>query len=229
MDTSGLEVRQGTAGDLELLVPLFDAYRQFYRQPSDPERARRFLSEHFEHRSSVIFLAFQSGVAIGFTQLYPSFSSLSMARTFILNDLFVSPERNRRGAAHRRRKLRPPVWSRAPHAFHRTYQHHRPISVREGGLEARHRLLRLPTDPLIRAESHHPSPTPVRERFRAGFTSTRRVPLQIRPDWPLRISRSWNSVAGKCGNRGQPRHLAASRPITSAVSALCRLFFFPPP
>ncbi|HLK68169.1 MAG TPA: GNAT family N-acetyltransferase [Bryobacteraceae bacterium] len=97
MDTSGLEVRQGTAGDLELLVPLFDAYRQFYRQPSDPERARRFLSEHFEHRSSVIFLAFQSGVAIGFTQLYPSFSSLSMARTFILNDLFVSPEARRSG------------------------------------------------------------------------------------------------------------------------------------
>ena len=64
--------------DLDLIVPLFDAYRQFYRQPSDPDRARRFLKERFEHNQSVIFLAFADGAAIGFTQLYPSFSSGAM-------------------------------------------------------------------------------------------------------------------------------------------------------
>src|SRR5260370_6424720 len=83
---------------LDLLVPLFDAYRQFYRQPSDSERARRFLLERFEHNESVIFLAFEDAAAIGFTQLYPSFSSSAMARIFILNDLFVAPEARRRGA-----------------------------------------------------------------------------------------------------------------------------------
>jgi GNAT superfamily N-acetyltransferase len=94
----GVRVSQATVEDLDLLVPLFDAYRQFYRQPSHPERARRFLLERFEHNQSVIFLAFEGAAAIGFTQLYPSFSSGAMARIFILNDLFVIPEARKRGA-----------------------------------------------------------------------------------------------------------------------------------
>jgi GNAT superfamily N-acetyltransferase len=92
------EVRKATVEDLNLLVPLFDAYRQFYRQPSEPERARRFLLERFEHSQSVIFLSFEGADAVGFTQLYPSFSSGAMARIFILNDLFVAPGARRRGA-----------------------------------------------------------------------------------------------------------------------------------
>ena len=90
MTTPAIEVRKATAEDLNLLVPLFDAYRQFYRQPSEPERARRFLQERFEHSQSVIFLSFEGASAVGFTQLYPSFSSGAMARIFILNDLFVA-------------------------------------------------------------------------------------------------------------------------------------------
>jgi GNAT superfamily N-acetyltransferase len=93
----GVEVRQATLADLNLLVPLFDGYRQFYRQASDPERARRFLLERLERKQSVIFLAFEDATAIGFTQLYPSFSSGAMAPIFILNDLFVAPEGRRRG------------------------------------------------------------------------------------------------------------------------------------
>jgi GNAT superfamily N-acetyltransferase len=92
-----LLVRQATAADLNLLVPLFDAYRQFYRQPSDPQGAWRFLIERFERNESVIILALEDAAAIGFTQLYPSFSSGAMARIFILNDLFVAPEARRRG------------------------------------------------------------------------------------------------------------------------------------
>jgi GNAT superfamily N-acetyltransferase len=95
-------VRQATIFDLEVIVPLFDAYRQFYRRPSDPDLARRFLVERFQHHESIIFLAFvEDGTAVGFTQLFPSFSSLSAARSFILNDLFVSPEARRKkvGAA----------------------------------------------------------------------------------------------------------------------------------
>lgn len=94
-----IQVRQATVADLDLLVPLFDGYRQFYRQQSDPERARRFLLERFEHNQSVIFLALQDAEAVGFTQLYPLFSSTLLARIFILNDLFVSPESRRAGAA----------------------------------------------------------------------------------------------------------------------------------
>jgi len=95
--TNGVEVRQAAVTDLDLLVPLFDAYRQFYRQPSEPDRARHFLLERFEHNQSVILLAFEGAAAIGFTQLYPSFSSGAMAPIFILNDLFVAREARRRG------------------------------------------------------------------------------------------------------------------------------------
>jgi GNAT superfamily N-acetyltransferase len=100
MDAAGVETRQAAVEDLDLLVPLFDSYRQFYRQPSEPDRARRFLLDRFGNNQSVIFLAFADAAAIGFTQLYPSFSSGAMARIFILNDLFVSPEARRRGAGH---------------------------------------------------------------------------------------------------------------------------------
>jgi len=94
-----MTVRRAALADLDLLVPLFDAYRQFYRQPSDAEGARAFLQTRLERNESVIFLALQEQRAIGFTQLYPSFSSGAMARVFLLNDLFVTPHARRQGAA----------------------------------------------------------------------------------------------------------------------------------
>jgi GNAT superfamily N-acetyltransferase len=93
-----LSVRRATIADLDVVVPLFDAYRRFYRAAADLEGARRFLLDRFSHNQSVIFLAFDGDIPIGFTQIYPSFSSVSMARIFILNDLFVSPEARSRGA-----------------------------------------------------------------------------------------------------------------------------------
>jgi len=91
-------LRHATIADLGLLVPLFDAYRQFYGATADPDMARRFLSERFEHNESVILLALDHrGSGVGFTQLFRSFSSLSCATIFILNDLFVTPEARRQG------------------------------------------------------------------------------------------------------------------------------------
>jgi GNAT superfamily N-acetyltransferase len=84
-------IRQATVSDLDGLVPLFDGYRQFYRQASEPDRIRKFLLDRFEHNQSVIFVALKDETAVGFTQLYPSFSSGALARIFILNDLFVEP------------------------------------------------------------------------------------------------------------------------------------------
>jgi len=90
-------VRQATIFDLDLVAPLFDRYRQFYRKPADPGLARRFLLERFQHNQSIVFLAVrQDGPAVGFTQLFPSFSSASAARILILNDLFVLPEARRK-------------------------------------------------------------------------------------------------------------------------------------
>lgn len=95
-------VRQATVHDLDAVAPLFDAYRQFYRRPADLQRAREFLAERFRHHESIVFLAFNAdGAAIGFTQLYPLFSSVSATRKYLLNDLYVAPQARRSGAARR--------------------------------------------------------------------------------------------------------------------------------
>ncbi|MGH8493865.1 MAG: GNAT family N-acetyltransferase [Moraxellaceae bacterium] len=94
-----LTVRQATLSDLEALVLLFDDYRQFYGRVSDVQAARDFLLARFNHGESVLFIAYEGSTSIGFTQLYPSFSSVSLARTFVLNDLFVSESARRKGVA----------------------------------------------------------------------------------------------------------------------------------
>ena len=93
-------VHQATVEDVDRIAALFDGYRQFYGKAPDLSAARSFLLDRFKNYQSVIFLAHtEAGDATGFTQLFPSFSSVSMARTFILNDLFVAPEARRRGVA----------------------------------------------------------------------------------------------------------------------------------
>jgi ribosomal protein S18 acetylase RimI-like enzyme len=72
--------------------PLFDAYRAFYGQASDPELVHEFLRERLTREESVVFVALEGEAALGFTQLYPSFSSVSARRLWILYDLFVAPE-----------------------------------------------------------------------------------------------------------------------------------------
>lgn len=92
-----VRIRQATVQDLDLLVPLFDGYRQFYRHPSEPDRIRRFLLDRFEHNQCVIFIAMNDEAAVGFTQLYPSFSSGALARIYVLNDLFVDARNRQSG------------------------------------------------------------------------------------------------------------------------------------
>jgi ribosomal protein S18 acetylase RimI-like enzyme len=95
-----LDIVQADVSLLDEIVSLFDGYRQFYGQASDPAAARAFLHERFERRESVIFLAKSADShGIGFVQLYPSFSSVALRRLWILNDLFVTPEARRRGVA----------------------------------------------------------------------------------------------------------------------------------
>ncbi len=98
MQLSAVTIRQAAIGDLDAIAPLFDAYRQFYGRPSDVAAARAFLLERFRHAESVIFVAFHGDEAVGFTQLYPSFSSVSLAPTYVLNDLFVAPAARKLGA-----------------------------------------------------------------------------------------------------------------------------------
>ncbi|HEX7638322.1 MAG TPA: GNAT family N-acetyltransferase [Burkholderiaceae bacterium] len=96
------QVRRATARDLDVLAPLFDAYRVFYEQPSDPARARRFLQSRLDAADSVLLLAEGAAgeaPALGFCQLYPTWCSIGTAPMFILSDLFVAEPARRGGAA----------------------------------------------------------------------------------------------------------------------------------
>ncbi|CAH0994249.1 hypothetical protein EMA8858_00358 [Emticicia aquatica] len=82
---------------LDLAAILFDAYRQYYGQKADLVAAKRFLSERLLLNESVIFLALEDDKPLGFTQLYPTFSSVSMERQWVLNDLFVDEKARNKG------------------------------------------------------------------------------------------------------------------------------------
>lgn len=91
-------IRVAGVDALDDVAALFDAYRVFYRQPSDPERARHFIGERLHRGDSVILLARDSnGPALGFVQLYPSFSSVRTGPIWVLNDLYVDAAARRRG------------------------------------------------------------------------------------------------------------------------------------
>lgn len=93
-----IAIRASTPSDLERIAPMFDAYRQFYGKPPDLDRARDFIRERLERGESAIFLAEdESGNALGFVQLFPSFTSVEARRLWVLNDLFVSEEARGRG------------------------------------------------------------------------------------------------------------------------------------
>ena len=95
--TKKIEIIQASLEHVEVLTPLFDEYRQFYKQPSDLDSARHFLSKRLANKESVIFLASNAEKGVGFVQLYPTFSSITLKRLWILNDLFVLPEIRRQG------------------------------------------------------------------------------------------------------------------------------------
>ena len=84
-----VEIRHATAADVPDIAPLFDAYRVWYGASSDPDKARQFLTQRITNNESTVFLAVSDGRGVGFTQLYPLFSSISMEPIWLLNDLFV--------------------------------------------------------------------------------------------------------------------------------------------
>jgi|SRR5687767_6247674 len=91
-------VRKAKKKDIEQLAVLFDKYRIFYKQKSDVEKARSFLRKRMKRKESVIFVAEERKNLVGFAQLFPIFSSVSMQRTWLLNDLYVNEKARGIGA-----------------------------------------------------------------------------------------------------------------------------------
>ena len=94
-----MKIEQAMLSDIAELAVLFDAYRVFYKQESDIAGAERFLTERISNGQSVIYIARDAGKAVGFTQLYPIYSSVSMKNAWLLNDLFVDEQERGKGIA----------------------------------------------------------------------------------------------------------------------------------
>ncbi len=92
-------IRRATPDFLKVLTELLHEYRLFYGQDSNKKDCKRFLKERFQKNDSVIFIGTYEGKPVGFTQLYPSFSTVSLKPLLILNDLFVHPDYRNKGVA----------------------------------------------------------------------------------------------------------------------------------
>ena len=98
--TDRFRIRSAGSSDLDALTLLFDAYRQFYLQPSDLDACRQFLWQRMERGDARQLLAeTPEGAVAGFVQLYPLWSSVRMKPLWLLNDLFVDPAFRSQGAA----------------------------------------------------------------------------------------------------------------------------------
>jgi len=86
--------------DIDKLVPLFDQYMVFYGQPSDQEKYKAYLLERINNNEATVYLALdKESEAIGFVLNYQTFSSVSLGRIVVLNDLFVVPAARQKGVA----------------------------------------------------------------------------------------------------------------------------------
>ena len=95
-----IQIKKATTLDIKEIANLFNLYRIFYKQDCNIELAEKFISERINNDESIIFYALSSeGQYLGFTQLYPIFSSVSAQKSWVLNDLYVDSSARRLGAA----------------------------------------------------------------------------------------------------------------------------------
>src|SRR5699024_1183699 len=92
-----MKLYQATLEDLEGVSHLFNLYRVFYQQASDLKSARAFIQERLTNEDAVIFIVKDNDQYVGFIQLYPSFSSVSMNPIWILNDLYIEASARKQG------------------------------------------------------------------------------------------------------------------------------------
>jgi ribosomal protein S18 acetylase RimI-like enzyme len=94
-----MKIRRAKKKDLDQLAALFDKYRIFYKQDADIKSAKAFLKNRMKKDESVIFVAEEEKKLLGFTQLFPIFTSVGMRRTWLLNDLYVDKAARNKGVA----------------------------------------------------------------------------------------------------------------------------------
>lgn len=93
-----MRIIQASLEHLDLIAPLFVKYREFYGELPFPDSSRAFLEKRLRRKESVIYLALPDDDdkrLLGFCQLYPSYSSLSLKRVWILNEIYVAEDARR--------------------------------------------------------------------------------------------------------------------------------------
>lgn len=96
---SKIVIKQIDRTEANLVVGLFNQYRIFYKQFSDMGMAQAFINERLQNNESIIFVAIDAELQkpVGFTQLYPKYSSVRLVQNWILNDLYVEESHRRQG------------------------------------------------------------------------------------------------------------------------------------
>ena len=96
---TGLSVKRIDKAEAHHVFELFDRYRIFYKQTSDIKLAESFITERLIKNESVIYVALVNEIPVGFTQLYPKYSSMRAVKNWILNDLYVDEAYRKQGIA----------------------------------------------------------------------------------------------------------------------------------
>lgn len=102
MDVKIITIREASLTDLDGLALLFQKYLLFYKRKDSLENVRHFLRSRLTKGEAKVFLAFGAGnkkKPLAFVLLYPGFSSLSLGKIYILNDLFVEEQVRHTGIA----------------------------------------------------------------------------------------------------------------------------------
>ena len=92
-------VLPATHEDVAELTELFDAYRIFYKYPTDLTGSKEYVTAEIEEGATRFFIAryANGGPALGFTHLIPSCNTTAFRLIWYLEDLFVHPSARRQG------------------------------------------------------------------------------------------------------------------------------------
>lgn len=92
-------IRRATLNDVSELTGLVEQYRAFYKQEANPG-TEKYLTDRLTNDESIVFVAEDQGTLVGFAQIYPTFSTVSLSEIWLLNDLFVDPANRGKGIAN---------------------------------------------------------------------------------------------------------------------------------
>jgi ribosomal protein S18 acetylase RimI-like enzyme len=97
-----MEIIKITPSQGEMVFELFNKYRMFYKADSNIELATTYIQARLDNKESVIFVALDENKnPVGFTQLYPTFSSVRAMKNWILNDLYVEKDFRKQGVGEK--------------------------------------------------------------------------------------------------------------------------------